>query len=43
VTFFAAVHESGCGTSRTSGDVRFESAKRSKADIEHAALTYRDL
>jgi hypothetical protein len=33
---------SAVGTSRTSEDVRRESAKRSKADIDHAALTYRD-
>jgi hypothetical protein len=26
------------GTSRTSGDVRLESAKRSTADIDHAAI-----
>ena len=31
---FAAVHESGFGTSRTSGDVRLESAKWAKADID---------
>jgi hypothetical protein len=31
------------GTTLTSGDVRLESAKRFKADIDHAALTYRDL
>jgi hypothetical protein len=30
---FAAVHESVVGTCRTSGDVRHESAMRSKADI----------
>ena len=31
---FAAVHESAAGTSRTSRDVRVESAKWTKADIE---------
>jgi len=30
---FAAVHESPCGTFRTSRDVRLESAMRAKADI----------
>jgi hypothetical protein len=30
---FAAAHESADGTSRTSGDVRLESAKWAKADI----------
>jgi hypothetical protein len=29
------------GTTRTSGDVRFETVKRSKADIAQAPLTYR--
>jgi len=33
----AAVHESGYGTSRTSGDVRLESAKWNKADIDWVA------
>ena len=40
---FAAVHMSLLGTTRTSEDVRVESAKRSKSDIDHAALTYRDV
>jgi hypothetical protein len=35
---FAALHESGYGTSRTSGDVRLESAKRAKADIDSGLL-----
>jgi len=34
---------SGCGTSRTSGDVRLKSEKRSKSDIAQTPLTYRDL
>src|SRR5690349_1301494 len=33
-----AIHN---GTSRTSGDVRLESTKWAKADIDHAALAYR--
>jgi hypothetical protein len=33
-TSFAAVHESAFGTTRTLGDVRLESEKRSKPDIE---------
>jgi hypothetical protein len=35
---FAAVHESDCGTSRTLGDVRLESAKRAKTDIDQVAV-----
>jgi hypothetical protein len=31
---FAALHMSACGTSRTSRDVRLESAKGAKADID---------
>jgi len=37
------VHESAYGTTRTSGDVRLDSAKGSKADIAQSPLTYRDL
>jgi hypothetical protein len=32
---FAAVHESGCGTFRTSRDVRLESGMRTKADVRY--------
>jgi hypothetical protein len=40
---FAAAHESVYGsTKRTCHDVRLMSAKRTKADIDPAALTYRD-
>ena len=39
---FAALHESVVGTSRTSGDVRLESAKWGKADIDQVAVTNRD-
>jgi len=39
---FAAVHESALGTSRTSGDVRLESANWVKADIDQVAVTNRD-
>jgi len=35
---FAAVHESGIGTSRTSPDVRLESATSAKADIDQVAV-----
>jgi hypothetical protein len=41
VNVFAALHESGCGTSRTSGDVRLESAKWGKADIDQVARRFR--
>jgi hypothetical protein len=34
---FAAMQESGSGTTRTSGNVRLESEKRSKADIEQTS------
>jgi hypothetical protein len=37
-TSFAAVHESRCGTSRASRDVRLESAKWEKADIDQVAI-----
>ena len=37
------VHESAFGTSRTSGDVRLESAKRSTADIAQSLSTNHDL
>jgi len=40
---FAAVRESGCSTSRTSGDVRPESAKWAKADIDQVAVSNPDL
>ena len=40
---FAATHESGNGTSRTSGNVRLGSAKWAKADINPVAVTNRDL
>jgi hypothetical protein len=36
--FFAAAREDAIGTSRTSGDVRLESAKWGKADIDPSAL-----
>ena len=36
---FAAQHMSLNGTSRTSGDVRLESAKWTKADIDQVAVT----
>jgi hypothetical protein len=39
---FAAVHESGYGTSRTSGDVRPKSAKWAEPDIDQVAVTNRD-
>jgi len=37
-TLFAAVHESEFGTSRTSRNVRLESAKWAKADIDQVAV-----
>jgi hypothetical protein len=36
------VHESGNGTSRTSQDVRLESAKWGKADLDQVAVTNRN-
>jgi hypothetical protein len=39
---FAAAHESGCGTSRTWRDVRPESAKPAKADIDQPSLIRHD-
>jgi hypothetical protein len=42
-TPIAAVHESADGTSRTSRDVRLESAKWVKADIHQIAVPGRDL
>jgi hypothetical protein len=39
---FAAVHESGVGTSRSSGDVRPEPARWAKPDIDQVAVTHRD-
>jgi hypothetical protein len=38
-----AVHESGCGTSQTSRDVRLESAKWAKADIDQVSGINRGL
>src|SRR5262245_30725938 len=37
---YAAMHDSVRGTSRTSGDVRLESAKWVKADIDRVAVAY---
>jgi hypothetical protein len=39
---FVAMHESPIGTSRTSGDVRLESAKWTKADIDQVVVANRD-
>jgi hypothetical protein len=39
---FATLHESVPGTSRTARDVRLESAKWAKADIDQIAVTNRD-
>jgi hypothetical protein len=40
---FAALRSVANGTSRTSGDVRLESANWAKADIDRVAVTNRDV